>query len=148
MKFKHLMVPVDGGDLAERAMALGIELARDFGASITAFIAEPPPAEPTSGYGALHYLRDVAAHDLATTDHADGVLSRFQQLADEAGVPFAGLYARAHDVDGAIAEAARRCNCDLIVMVTHGRGPFGELLFRSRTKGVMARSKLPLLVLH
>jgi nucleotide-binding universal stress UspA family protein len=36
----------------------------------------------------------------------------------------------------------------MIVMVTHGRGPFGELLFGSRTKGVMARSKLPLLVLH
>ncbi|MEQ1806805.1 MAG: universal stress protein [Burkholderiaceae bacterium] len=36
----------------------------------------------------------------------------------------------------------------MIVMATHGRGVFGEILFGSRTKGVMAPSKLPLLVLH
>jgi nucleotide-binding universal stress UspA family protein len=36
----------------------------------------------------------------------------------------------------------------MIVMVTHGRGVFGELLFGSHTKDVMARSKLPLLILR
>jgi nucleotide-binding universal stress UspA family protein len=39
-------------------------------------------------------------------------------------------------------------HCDLIVMVTHGRGAFGEMLFGSHTKNVLARSLLPLLVLH
>jgi nucleotide-binding universal stress UspA family protein len=33
-------------------------------------------------------------------------------------------------------------------MATHGRGFFGELLFGSHTRSVMAQSKLPLLVLH
>jgi nucleotide-binding universal stress UspA family protein len=36
----------------------------------------------------------------------------------------------------------------MIVMVTHGRGVFGELLFGSHTKKLLARTKLPLLVLH
>ncbi|HRC37569.1 MAG TPA: universal stress protein, partial [Rubrivivax sp.] len=31
---------------------------------------------------------------------------------------------------------------------THGRGTFGELLFGSHTKTLMARTRLPLLVLH
>ena len=43
---------------------------------------------------------------------------------------------------------AEESGCDMIVMVTHGRGTFGELLFGSHTKNVLARSKLPLLVLH
>ena len=49
---------------------------------------------------------------------------------------------------GAIVEAAESRGCDLIVMVTHGRGAFGEFLFGSHTKAVLAGSRLPLLVLH
>jgi nucleotide-binding universal stress UspA family protein len=52
------------------------------------------------------------------------------------------------DVAGAIAKVAQSKGSDLIVMVTHGRGVFGELVFGSQTKGVMARTKVPLLVLH
>ena len=63
-------------------------------------------------------------------------------------MPFAGVYAVSPQVEAAIADAAVAQGCDLIVMVTQGRGPFGELLFGSHTKGVMARSRLPLLVLH
>ena len=37
---------------------------------------------------------------------------------------------------------------DMIGMVTHDRDAFGELLFGSHTKTVLARRKLPLLVLH
>ena len=36
----------------------------------------------------------------------------------------------------------------MIVMLTHGRGTFGELLFGSHTKQVLAQTSLPLLVLH
>jgi nucleotide-binding universal stress UspA family protein len=51
-------------------------------------------------------------------------------------------------VDRAIIAKAEARGCDLIVMVTHGRGAFGEFLFGSQTKAVLAGSKLPLLVLH
>ena len=144
--FKHLLIPVDGSELAERAMQAGIELACQLGASITAFIAEPP-ALP-SGYGALRSLRQMEEQDHTTADHAGDVLSSFERRAEAAGVPFKGVYAQAQQVDAAIANAAQQQGCDLIVMVTHGRGLFGELLFGSQTKGVMARTKLPLLILH
>jgi nucleotide-binding universal stress UspA family protein len=144
--FKHLLIPVDGSDLAERAMQAGIDLARQLGASITAFIAEPPAL--LSGYGALHSLRQIEEHEHTTADHAGDVLSSFERRAGAAGVPFKGVYAQAQQIDAAIADAAQQQGCDLIVMVTHGRGLFGELLFGSQTKGVMARTKLPLLVLH
>ena len=146
--FKHLLVPVDGSDLAEHAMQAGIDLARQLGASITAFIAEPQMPAATAGHSALGYLREIQEHDDATTEHADGVLSSFKRRAEAAGVPFSGVYAKVQQIDAAIADTAQQQGCDMIVMVTHGRGLFGELLFGSRTKGVMARSKVPLLVLH
>ena len=74
--------------------------------------------------------------------------SSFERRAAAAGVPFAGVHAQSDHIDAAIADTARQRGCDVIVMVTHGRGVFGELLFGSRTKGVMSRSALPLLVLH
>jgi nucleotide-binding universal stress UspA family protein len=36
----------------------------------------------------------------------------------------------------------------MVVMVTHGRGAFGEFLFGSQTKAMLAGCSLPLLVLH
>ena len=146
--FKHLLVPVDGSELAERAMQTGIDLARQLGASITAFIAEPPAPASGAGHSALGYVREMQEHAAATAEHAGGVLSSFERRAEAAGVPFNGVYAQTQQIDAAIADTARQQGCDMIVMVTHGRGPFSELLFGSRTKGVMARSKVPLLVLH
>jgi len=45
--FKRLLVPVDGSPLTERAMEVSIALAKQLGATITGFVAEPlPPARP------------------------------------------------------------------------------------------------------
>jgi nucleotide-binding universal stress UspA family protein len=68
--------------------------------------------------------------------------------AKAAGVPFVGRHAQVPRVDRAIIAAAEAQGCDMIVMVTHGRGAFGEFLFGSQTKAVLAGSSLPLLVLH
>ena len=76
------------------------------------------------------------------------MLDQFKARATELGVPCEGHFRRSSAVDDAIVAAAQKYGCDMIVMVTHGRGVFGELLFGSRTKGVMALSKVPLLVLH
>ncbi|MFZ2648650.1 MAG: universal stress protein [Burkholderiaceae bacterium] len=146
--FKHLLIPVDGTDLAERAMQAGIDLARQLDASITAFIAEPPAPGPNPGRNALAYPREVEQHNQATAEHAQAVLGNFERRAAAAGVPFTGVHSQAYRIDEEIADTARERGCDMIVMVTHGRGIFGELLFGSRTKGVMALSKVPLLVLH
>jgi nucleotide-binding universal stress UspA family protein len=77
------------------------------------------------------------------------VLGRFETEAKAAGVPFDGYHDQVARIDRAIVEAAEARGCDLIVMVTHGRGAFGEFLFGSHTKAVLAGSGwLPLLVLH
>jgi nucleotide-binding universal stress UspA family protein len=146
--FTHLLVPVDGTELSERAEQTGIDLAKKLGARITGFVAEPMPPMPTMAANVTAYQRDSDAHMARTEEHANEVLKRFAARAAEAGVPFAGKFQRTDSVDDSIVKAGDEFGCDLIVMVTHGRGAFGELLFGSHTKNVLSRSKLPLLVLH
>ena len=144
--YEHLLVPVDGSELSDRAMNASIELARKLGARITGFIAEPFAAPPPGiglGYGAA-----VTQHDQAVQTHARGVLAKFEQLCGEASVPFAPFITQASHIDDAIIEAAREQGCNLIVMVTHGRGALGELMWGSHTKNLLSRCKVPLLVLH
>jgi nucleotide-binding universal stress UspA family protein len=100
------------------------------------------------GSHAATYARQTDEHQLRTEAHAHEVLQHFEAKAREQGVAFSGQFRTTDAVDDAIVNAAIEYGCDLIVMVTHGRGVFGELLFGSHTKNVLARSKLPLLVLR
>jgi nucleotide-binding universal stress UspA family protein len=146
--FQHILVPIDGSDLCERATTTSLELAGKLGAHVTAFVAEPLPPLPHFGSNAAVYARDADLHLAQTEAHAREVLARFGARAAEQGVSFEGRFVRSESVDLAIVEAAEEFKCDLIAMVTHGRGAFGELMFGSHTKNVMARSKLPVLVLR
>ncbi len=146
--FKHLLVPVDGNELSTRAVEVSLGLAAKLGARVTGFVAEPLPALPTMSSTAATYERQTREHEARTEAHAQQTLARFAAQAAELGVPFEGKFTRNDSIDDAIAHAAAAYGCDLIVMVTHGRGAFGELLFGSHTKSVIARTKVPLLVLH
>lgn len=146
--FQHLLVPVDGSEIAARAMQVSIELARKLGASITAGFIVEPPAPPPPAQRPVRYLDTLEQHERRITEHARDVLAGFEARARAAGVPFQGRTACTGLVEEAIVETAQREGCDLIVMVTHGRHGWSELLHGSHTKGVLTRSRLPLLVLH
>jgi nucleotide-binding universal stress UspA family protein len=148
MTYQKLLVPVDGSELSDRAMNESIQLARQLGASIVGFVAEPALSAPAVPHGRQRLMEDARRHHLGTQEHAQQVLGRFAALAQEASVRFTGVHAEVSRVDHAIIEAAEAQGCDLIIMVTHGRGAFGEFLFGSQTKAVLAGCKLPLLVLH
>ena len=146
--YQRILVPVDGSELSERAMTGSLQLARQLGAAVIGFVAEPL-IKPLSGPH-QHALPEEEAkdHDAMTEAHARQVLASFEVRAGEAGVPFEGHYDQVANVDRAIIAAAESHGCDMIVMVTHGRGAFGEFLFGSHTKAVLAGSMLPLLVLR
>ena len=146
--YRNLFVPVDGSALSERAMVASIALAKQLGAAITGFVVEPDPPLPTVGSQLPNYSKQTEQHIERTDTHAHRVLTHFELKAAEAGVAFTGLHARTDGVDRAIIAQAEESGCDMIVMLTHGRGALGELVFGSHTKNVLARSTLPLLVLH
>ena len=146
--YRHLLVPVDGSELTERAMEASIALAQQLGASITGFVAEPLAPLPSGAQPPSLARREALEHDAITESHAREILQRFEARAQAAGVPFVGRHSQAPRVDKAIIAEAEAQGCDMIVMITHGRGAFGEFLFGSQTKAVLSGSKLPLLVLH
>ena len=148
MTYKKLLVPVDGSELTDKAIRASIELARQLGAAITGFVAEPMPPLPASPRSRFLLAQEFREHEEMTVAHAKPVLQRFEAAAREAGVAFEGVFDHAPQADQAIIAMAESQGCDMIVMVTHGRGAFGEFLFGSQTKAVLAGSKLPLLVLH
>lgn len=146
--YRRILVPVDGSELSDRAIQASIDLAKQLGAAITGFVAEPVMPAPNGVRSSSWLEREAREHEAVTEAHAQNVLSRFESSAREAGVPFDGYFDHSPRVDKAIIDAAEARGCDLIVMVTHGRGAFGEFLFGSQTKAVLSGSKLPLLVLH
>jgi nucleotide-binding universal stress UspA family protein len=146
--YQRILVPVDGSELTERAIEGSIELARQLGAAITGYVVEPVMTPPSGPRSRTWLDEDAKEHEAMTESHARQVLDNFEKRAREAGVQFDGCFDRVPRVDRAIVAAAEARGCDLIVMVTHGRGAFGEFLFGSQTKAVLAGSKLPLLVLH
>ena len=137
---QRILIPIDGGDLSERAMQAGIELAAQLCVAITGFIVVRPRAGEVAD--------DPHAEPEPTAEaDAHQALQKFEARAAAAGVGFDGICHIASRVDKAIVAAAESQGCDLIVMVTHGRGAFGEFLYGSQTKAVLANSKLPLLIL-
>jgi nucleotide-binding universal stress UspA family protein len=144
----HLLVPLDGSEVSERAMRNSVALARQLGARITAFVAEPTAPVSSVGTTALAIAREQELHQARTERHARELLLRFEATARAAGVAFAGHHTCTEQIDEAIVGAAAAHGCDMIVMVTHDRGRLARLLRRSNTAAVMSRSKLPLLVLH
>ncbi len=146
--YERLLVPIDGAELSERAIQKSIELAQQLGAAITGFVAEPQAPIPSEGTSPARIRDTMSAFAERGAEHANKLLARFERQARAAGVAFDGQHAQSHDVGQAIAEAALQHHCDMIVMITHGRGAFGQLLMGSHTKTVLSRSAVPLLVLH
>ena len=146
--FKHLFVPVDGSELSLRAMESSIALASSLGATITGFVVESDIPLSAVSASPTTFVKQIEAHEARTDAHAHKVLQAFADRAKAAGVTFESEYRRSDQTDAVIAEVADIVKADLIVMVTHGRGAFSELLYGSHTKNVMSRTKVPLLVLH
>ena len=146
--YKKLFVPVDGSELSHRAMEGSIALAKQLGAAITGFVVEPDLPLSVVSSDAHVSTQRIRQHEAQNEAHATALLDQFAQRAQAAGVAFEPSHVTAYSVDAAIMEEAEKAGCDMIVMVTHGRGPLGEFVFGSHTKKVIARSKLPVLVLH
>lgn len=148
MLIKRILVPIDGSELTERAIPASVALAAQLGAALVGFVAEPEAAPPLVPLMRPPTEEELLEHDALTAAHARPLLQRFEEAARQAGVPFEGVFQQVQRIDRAIIAAAESHDCDLILMVSHGRGAFGEFLFGSQTKAVLAGSRLPLLVLR
>ena len=147
--YEHLLVPVDGSELSDKAVEHSIGLAKMLGASITGFMAEPPLPVLVVDQAAVAYdVETFREHEQRCEKHARSVLEKFADKAKHAGVTFDGQFMITDNLQQSIVDVATRQKCDLIVMATHGRHGFDALIHGSLTKSVLAHSQLPLLVIH
>jgi nucleotide-binding universal stress UspA family protein len=144
--FTHLLVPTDGSALSRRAVAQAVAFASQAGARITFFIAvESLPkvyADPSAVFGALALSQYAeGAHGVAAA-----MLEEAAAMARDAGVPYRTEQAVCDAPYAGIIDAAKRHECDLIFMASHGRRGVNALLLGSETHKVLTHSPVPVLV--
>jgi nucleotide-binding universal stress UspA family protein len=144
--FKHLLVPTDGSDLSESTVQRAISFAKDAGARITFFYAQPDFPMPIYGEGALIDPTTPEQFARAAAQEAEQILSRARTAAETQGVSV-GTDTAVNEVPyEAIIDAANRHGCDLIFMASHGRRGLASLLLGSETQKVLTHSTTPVLV--
>ena len=141
--FNHILVPTDGSELSDKAVAAAIELARATGAKITGYACiEPYPYAPMS-----EFVIDTAdLFDERAQAAADAALAKLAAAATAAGIPCATDASRADAPYVGIIDAASRLGCDLILMSSHGRKGLAGVLLGSETQKVLTHSSVPVLV--
>lgn len=144
--FKHILVPTDGSALSESTVARAVSFARDAGARITFFYAQPDFPMPIYGEGALIDPTTPEQFAKSAALEAERILDAAKSAADAAGV-LADTDTLVNEVTyEAIIGAADRHGCDLIFMASHGRRGIAGLLLGSETQKVLTHSKTPVLV--
>lgn len=139
-----ILVPLDGSELAERAMPAAAALARRAGAELRlVHVHVPIPAEPIYVEGLpvvdehLHSLRRM---------HEQAYLDQVLQKA-AAGIPAATVILEGRVAD-ALADYARSTEAALVVMTTHGRGGLERAWLGSVAEELTRVSPVPLLLIR
>ena len=143
--YRHILIPTDGSELAERAVTHGLSLAKFVGAKVTAIIAQESLgtwlsfAESGTVEAFVKYTEQIKKHGAS-------VLDRAANAAKQAGVPCDTMQAQDVQVYEAIIATATDRGCDLIVMASHGRSGLSAMVLGSVTNKVLTYTKVPVLV--
>lgn len=144
--YKHILIPTDGSEVAEKAVVAGIDFARDAGAKVTLFTAVPEYEPPSEAQVLTRNVTSVADHARASEKLANGILAPAMEKARAAKLAFGTAFSLSNQPWQAIIEAANRYGCDAIFMASHGRRGLSAVWHGSQTREVLTHSKVPTLV--
>ncbi|MFB6223709.1 MAG: universal stress protein [Haloarcula sp.] len=134
--YEHIVIPVDGSDESRAAARHGLELARDFDATVEA----------------IHVV-ERSVLTLARTDdetgqlreHGESILAEIESLAADIGQPITTeLLEGKPSVQ--IAEYTREADASLLVIGRQGATGLGKRLLGGVTEQVLHRTAVPMLV--
>jgi nucleotide-binding universal stress UspA family protein len=140
MAFQHIIVPLDGSQLAEAALPAAVRLAEVFQAQVTLLhvVESQPPKE-------VHGQPHLANREQAST---------YLMKVAEAHFP-SGVVVQEHvhnhgvsQVTDSVVQHLQELGGDLIVMCTHGRGEVNLRLFGSLPQRVLALGTAPVLLIQ
>lgn len=138
--FKHLLVPLDGSQLAEAPLSAAVSLARMLRAKVTLIHAIEKGA-PQEIHGERHLVGQQEAREY------------LEEVAARVFPPQIQVETHVHenevkDVARSIAEHAGELGADLIVMCTHGRGGLRGFVHGRIAQQVSGFAIAPVLLIH
>ena len=144
--FKHILIPTDGSPVSAKAIKAGIALARESGARVTGYCAVDPVPARLYGEGYVADRRSVEEFERRSREYAKKQVAAIERAARKAGVAFQPLVEEARTPYFGIVEAAKKRDCDLIFMSSHGRTGLMRIALGSVADKVMTLSKVPVMV--
>ncbi len=145
---RKIVVPLDGSELAERALPYAQALAQKFDARLILLwvVQSMPPVFPAPEFGMVPFEYDEFAETVAK--RAEDYLGRLRQALLEQKVPTDMSVLRSHSVADAIVDFAEQEGVDLIVKTTHGRSGISRWVFGSVATKVLAQAPCPVFLVR
>ena len=151
--YARILVPLDGSDLAERALPHAAEIAKNAGSEIILLQAVTPFASML-GQASANEAAVTESLLTSTRQQHEGLMAIAREYLTKQATDLAakGVKARAEVVEGspanAILEYAQANEVGLIAMSTHGRSGLGRAVFGSVADAVLRNSGLPVLLIR
>ncbi|MHA7602190.1 universal stress protein [Alicycliphilus sp. T452] len=146
--YKRILIATDGSPLSETAVETGLSLAGLTGASVIALKVVPRYPRSYFDGGLPVDAAEVKRIEKQWSDAAQELVNKVKVRGSDEGVSVKAVVAKSDLVAEAVIAAAKKHNCDLIVMASHGRKGLKRLLLGSETQHVLTHSHIPVLVLR
>lgn len=146
--YQRILVATDGSPLSQKAVTSAIALAALAGAELVALKVVPCYPQSYFEGGLALQAAEVSRVEQQWAEDGQNIVNAVQKEALEKGVKATAITVKSDLVSDAIIAAAKKRECDLIVMASHGRRGIKRLLLGSETQHVLTHSHIPVLVLR
>ena len=148
--YSHILISTDGSELATKGLDHGLALAAALKAKVTILTATEsfPLHTAMLGAGAVAAVETLESYDEAQAEEAAKILAAAKAMADQRQVAATTLHIGNAQPADAILKAAEDLGCSLICMSSRGRSGLTRLILGSQTSEVVAKSKVPVLVVR
>lgn len=146
--YQRILVATDGSPLSQKAVASAIDLAALGGSELVALKVVPCYPQSYFEGGLALQAAEVNRVEQQWAEDGQAIVDAVQKEASEKGVKATPITIRSDLVSEAIIATAKKHECDLIVMASHGRRGVKRLLLGSETQLVLTHSHIPVLVLR
>jgi nucleotide-binding universal stress UspA family protein len=141
--YKKILVPLDGSELAKKALDHAEKLAKTFDAEIILF--QVVPFMPI--YGSPELVTPLIV-DEKQKEVAERYLTNLAEEMKKRGHKVTSMVRTGQQVAVEIIDFAKERGVDLIVMCTHGRSGITRWVLGSVAHKVLTRAETPILLIH
>jgi nucleotide-binding universal stress UspA family protein len=145
--YQRILVATDGSTLSKKAVKSAIALSALCGAELVALKVVPRYPQSYFEGGIALQAEEVGRVEKRWADEGQAVVDAVRKAALAKGVVTQALTVKSDVVSDAIIVTAKKYQCDLVVMASHGRKGIKRLLLGSETQHVLTHATIPVLVL-